>query len=161
MLSISYQPTESDLIAAYRLHASNALRSKRTWVGFLIGALICALISGWVFESDLGLPLGALLSVIYWLVLLGLLIGIARLALARRVRRIFAQQKSLHGESTVAWSDESITFGSPKGMTTYEWSDFLKIIEDRNIILLMQSDALFNFVPKRLLSSDQAARIMA
>ncbi|MBP2513717.1 YcxB family protein [Sphingomonas sp. PvP018] len=71
------------------------------------------------------------------------------------------QQKALHDEVAIQWGDEGISFESGRGSSRFLWGDFIRIAENQKAIVLLQSDALFNFIPKRILSADEVASIMA
>ncbi|MEQ1954556.1 YcxB family protein [Mesorhizobium sp. CN2-181] len=92
---------------------------------------------------------------------LGAILLSIHILLPWRVRRIFAQQKSLHDEIHIDWSDEEIAFKSERGYFKFRWNDFVKIAESKEVIILHQSDVMFNFIPKRVLSTDQAASMMS
>lgn len=100
-------------------------------------------------------------GVIIWTFFLGIFFLMNYLFIPRRARRIFLQQKNLHNEVALQWSDGGVSFKSAKGSSNFSWSDFIRIAENRHAIILLQSDALFNFIPKRVLSSDEVASIMA
>jgi len=162
MMATNFQATEADLVAGYRLHFLDSIKRKRALRAFVVVAVVCALVSTWLLWSDdIGPIVAALVGLVYGFGLLAIILVINFLMLPRRVRRIFAQQKSLHGETHVEWSDAGISFRSAHGHSTLEWSDYVRLVEGRDMILLMQSDALFNFIPKSALTAEQAAGIMA
>jgi hypothetical protein len=162
MTAISFQATEADLVAAYRTQFLASVWTRRALRSHAIGATIFAALSVWLLgPDDVNVGMAVLIGVAYWFGLMSLLLGIIFLRLPRRVRRIFAQQKSLHGEMRVEWLETSISFQTAHGNSNFEWSDYVRLIEGRDTILLMQSDALFNFIPKSAITPDQAATIMA
>lgn len=159
MQTVTYQLTSADLLAAYRLNASYALRRPSVWVRIALVGVTFASVAAWSLGEDLGMTFSALVGVSYWFLLFGALFLVGRLTLPRRVGRIFRQQKALHGDTTLEWSEESFGFRTSRGTSCYPWSDFMRIMEDKHTIVLMQSDVYFNFVPKRFLSAEQAASI--
>jgi hypothetical protein len=161
MQTASYQVTAQDLIAGYRLNFLSALKRRKVWVRSAVLAIVLGTGSAFLFADDLGTVLGALVGVAYVALLLSVIWLTCFLLLPRRARRIFAQQKALHDQITIEWSETLITVRSERGATTFKWSDFVRSLENRDIILLFQSDAVFNFVPKRVLSPEQAASIVA
>jgi len=161
MPGVSFQPTEADLIAAYRLHFFDSLGRRRAWTRIVIGAGLFALLSALFLQRDFSVILAGIIGAIYWFGLLAIILGLNLLLLPKRFRRIFAQQKSLHGEAHVEWTSEGISFRNVRGHTDLRWSDFVRLVEGRHTILLMQSDALFNFIPKLALSPEESADIMA
>ena len=161
MPSISFQPTLEDVLAASRLHFTTSLKTKGILRSYLRGGAICAtagLAVAWFL--DLPLVLTALVGLAYWVLFLSLCLLAAYLRLPRQTRRTFAQQKSLQGNFTIEWSDVGISTTSERGHSQFKWEDFITIVEGRDAIVLRQSDMLFNFIPKRALSDEQAASIM-
>jgi hypothetical protein len=157
----SYEITARDLIAGYRLNFLSALKGRKVWVRCAVLTILLGAGSAFLFADDLGIAIGALIGVAYGALLLSVIWLTCFLLLPRRARRIFAQQKALHDPIAIEWSEALITIGSNRGTTTFEWSDFVRSLENHEIILLFQSDAVFNFIPKRALSPEQAASIIA
>ncbi|WP_442678036.1 YcxB family protein [Sphingomonas sp. ASY06-1R] len=157
MQSVTFQATPEDLVAAYRLNYALTVKSKRVLRGYLIGGLLVAVAAGGAaWKWDLAsVPLAMLGGFAYWVLVLSLIILAAYLRLPRQVRRIYRQQKSLHDEATVEWSDSGIDFVSARGRAHFVWSDFIGIFANRDVIVLRQSEALINFIPTRVLSPDQ------
>jgi hypothetical protein len=158
MYSVSYEATPEDLVAAYRLNYLTTLKSRRVFRAYVVGAAILGVALAaaawkWNFISA---PLGAALGAAYWIAFLSLVFLAAYLRLPGQVRRIFDQQKSLHGSSTVEWSQDGITFTSSRNRSQLAWSDFILIVRGTDAIILRQSDAVMNFVPIRILSEAQA-----
>lgn len=87
------------------------------------------------------------------------------LVMPRRARRIFAQQKSLHGEIDYQWDDDALTIKTERAQARMLWSDYIKWRENERLFVLYQSDIVFNLVPKRLFSDasqrDDFHRILA
>ena len=161
MPSISFQPTVEDVLAARRLHFTTSLKAKRIQRSYLRRGAICAtagLAVAWFL--DLPLVLTAVVGLAYWFLFLSLCLLAAYLRLPGQTRRTFAQQKSLQDNFTIEWSDVGISTTSERGHSQFKWQDFITIVEGRDAIVLRQSDMLFNFIPKRALSDEQAASIM-
>ena len=61
---------------------------------------------------------------------------------------------------TLDWSSDGIRIITSRGEVRFGWEDFHARYAGRITVLLMQSDALFNFVPKRILTPEQAAAMV-
>jgi hypothetical protein len=163
MNSITFEPTAEDLLAANRLNFVATLTSRRVAKSYALGSLTLGAVVAYAFSAwQLGpIILGAVTGVAYWLVFLSFILLSAYLRLPRQVRRIYGQQKSLHGITTVDWSENAISFTSCRGTSKFYWIDFIKIIRGKEIIVLLQSDVVMNFIPLRSLSAQQAEDIAA
>ncbi len=75
------------------------------------------------------------------------------LLLGPRARRHFRQQKALHGQTEIVWSDAAIRLRAPKGMVELDWTDFVSWAENDITFILMQTDNLMNGIPKRILTA--------
>ena len=58
--------------------------------------------------------------------------------------------------SEADWSSERVQLQSAHGSSDLDWRDFAHIAQGRDFILLFQGDYLFNFIPKRAVSDEQA-----
>ncbi len=111
--------------------------------------------------QNLGLVAAAFVGgILFWSVFLSIILLNNFLQLPRRIHRIYAQQKALHDLVEVTWTDAEIWMRSSHGNSTFKWSDFLKVYNNEKVVILLQSDALFNFIPVRALSDEQAASII-
>lgn len=161
--SVGFELTASDLLAAYRAHCWAHFRRPRFLVTYLIVA-ICYTALGWLFnERDTlsSLLADAMVALLLAAVVMCLILGLTFGLLPRRVRRVFAQQKSLHGPAEVEWDDEEIKLSGATGLSRFAWHDFVKWHESSSTILLYQSDAMFNLLPKRAFSPEQIDTIRA
>jgi len=159
MRTASFTPIEADLIAANRLYFWSSLRWKRTvWsyaLGGLVFAFIGALFSEWVNAGEI--VLGATSGLTFWLLMLTSILTLNYVLIPIRSRRAFKQMKALQNQTDIDWSPERIKLQSKQGSTDLDWRDFIRIAQGKDVILLLQSDFLFNFIPKRALSDEQAA----
>lgn len=153
--------TAEDYIEANRLHATRACYGGGLFrLGVLMWpfyAVLAFVVSGeWSWRHGAAaIAVGAALSAI---VVLFIFI-INSVMIPRKARRIFAQQKSLHEDIEASWDDTALDLSTPSARSRHEWSDFRKWSEGSNVILLYQSDALFNMLPKRAFSPDGLADI--
>jgi len=161
MSSISFQPTPQDVLAATRLHLSASLRTRRMLNALLLGSTLCAaagLALAWIFDRS---PiLSALAGAVFWPLFSSLVLLAGYLRLPWQARRMFAERKSLQGAITVEWSDAGISTKSKYSRSRFAWSDFSAIVEGPDTILLRETDTLFTFLPKRVLSDEQVASIV-
>lgn len=162
MPSVTFQPIADDLVAANRAYFRSSLRTRRMLKSYLLGGLVFGVIAvGLDWQEPVKAKVTTLVDgVLFWTLLLSLILAFNYALLPRRVRRIFVQQKALHDEVAIHWTDESISFESGRGSSRFVWSDFIRIADNKAAIVMLQSDALFNFIPKRALSADQVASIM-
>ena len=123
-----------------------------------MAAMVGIAASRWHFAS---VAMAALCGLLYWLVIFSLIIAVGYLQLSRRVRHVFHQQKALHDEATVEWSDAGISFISQRGHSNFAWEDFIGVVVDRDVIIFRQSELLINFIPTRILNAAQRADFAA
>lgn len=76
-------------------------------------------------------------------------------------RKTFRQQKTLHKPAKLTWSEQGVVMQSEYGDARVPWMDFRKAREDRQMILLYESDRLYRVIPKRCLSTAQLADLQA
>lgn len=162
MRSASFLPIETDLIAAYRLHFWTSFKCKRTVWSYALGGLLFAFIGTLFAEWDspwviLG---GATVGFIFWLFLLTCILAVNYILIPPRSRRAFRQMKTLRSQTEIKWSPERIQLQSAQGSSDLDWRDFARIAQGRDVILLFQSDYLFNFIPKRAVSNEQATDLV-
>lgn len=162
MQTVSFTPTPDDLLAAYRLNVRTTWKSGRMVRAYLIGGGVVGVIAaGCALAWELApVATAAVTGFVYWVVALTGIVLATYLRLPRQVRRIFDQQKSLHRETTVTWTQAHITFESSQGQTRHDWADFLMIVQSRNVVILRQSEALMNFIPTRVLNAAQIETIV-
>jgi hypothetical protein len=162
MRSATFVLGEIDLIAANRLHFWTSLKLKRTVLSYVFGGLVFALIftlfTQW--EDVLAIITAATLGLLFWSFLLACILAMNYILIPRRSRRAFRQLKSLQSQTQINWTSERIRFQSAQGNSDFDWRDFVRIVHGRDVILLFQSDYLFNLIPKRAVSDDQASDLV-
>jgi hypothetical protein len=162
MRSATFVPVEIDLIAANRLHFWTSLKWRRTVLSYVLGGLIFALI-GTLFtqwEDALATITAATLGFLFWSFLLACILAMNYIRIPHRSRRAFRQLKALQSQTQIDWTSERIQLQSAQGSSDFDWRDFVRIVHGRDVILLFQSDDLFNFIPKRAVSDDQASDLV-
>ena len=154
--TISYTPSEADLIEANRLWFRRELRRGGNLLFFFCGGWIFGLV-GWHFGSDAGfdplLAFGA--GILVWLAGLFLILANMRRQIPKRVRREFAEQRALRDEVELSWSDDGLTATTAHGHSQFGWDEFRSWTENEAVFLLFHAERLFTVVPKRALSEDQ------
>lgn len=147
--------TESDLVAAARLHSTNSLKQPRTviilailWLAYLI---FLVFVGGGLEEAlrDWFVILPISFAPILVLLLLPFLI------VPWQARRMFRQQRSLQGELTFSWSDGGLHVVSEYGTFEIPWDHFVRSAESKTMFVLLESDRLYRPVPKRVLTTQQ------
>ena len=157
--SVTFTATTDDLAAAYqryyraRTWARSSLITLAVCLAILAGVLVVAM------EGDLVWIACTLVAAAA--AGLGLLLAIARWRVPVLARRIYRQQRALHAEVALTWTDEGLAVRSPTGESRMPWSHVVRWREDARVVLLYHSDALFNFVPTRVLGPDGRADLRA
>lgn len=154
---IRFHLTADDYVEATRLYAARTSRHG-PWIvvgviWLIYAGLAFLIIDEWDWRS--GAASAALGAAVAALVLMLLY----RFTIPRRSRRIFAQQKSLHDEIEAKWDEAALDLATSSARSRHRWADFLKWTEGQNVILLYQSDAVFNMLPKRAFSPEALTEI--
>jgi hypothetical protein len=79
-------------------------------------------------------------------------------ALAKRLHRQRAKSQS---PIIMIWSDNGLTARTSTTNSVTPWAHYFRWREDREVILLYLTEILFQFIPKRVLSSEQFASLRA
>ncbi len=153
-MRVTYTPTVADTLAAYRLH-SRPGRARLVVVAAVMAA------GSWVAFSETDRSLGSLLITIAVGIVAygGMAAGIWFGVLPWWVRRVYRQQKNLHEAVTLEWDAAGLRARTGRGQAAMAWADYVKRRENEVVLLLYQSDALFQFVPLRVLSGEEAASL--
>lgn len=158
---VQFSLTADDYVAAVRLHLTRAFyRNRLIKVALIMGlfyaGLIFFILGQWTWlYAAIALGAGAVAAAI-------IALGIAatnHIVTARRSRRIFAQQKSLHDAFEFSWDETGCDLSTASARSRHPWADFRQWAEGPDGIILYQSDALFNMLPKRAFSEDALADI--
>jgi hypothetical protein len=139
--------TEGDVISAQRLHATPKLP-----LAMFLVAVALVVVSGAYAQGQLssGAAIGGLIGMFGWLAIWFLVV------IPYRARRIYRQQRNLHLSHAFWWDDQMVYFRSEDTEGKMRWSDFTKIKENNNMLLLYHSDSLFNMLPKRCFSNGES-----
>jgi hypothetical protein len=122
MQSISFVPSEGDLIAANRLHFWSSMMWKQTVQSYVLGGLLFAVI-GTLFvleESGWVIMVGAALGFLFWSLLLVSILALNYMLISRRSRHAFRQMKTLQSETYINWSPQRIQLRSAQGSSDFD-----------------------------------------
>lgn len=72
-----------------------------------------------------------------------------------RTRKIFSQQKTLHEPVDAQWDEEGYAAASGNVSGLIKWTQYHRLDFNELIILLYQSDTLFQMLPRRALTQNQ------
>ncbi|WP_417584557.1 YcxB family protein [Pelagibacterium sp.] len=99
---------------------------------------------------------------------IGGLIGLAAMppliyfiALPYRAKKVFAQQKTLHAPIAASWSEDGFTANTSSMGGTIAWNQYFGWSEDQAVFLIMQSQQLFQMLPKRAMTNQQIEDLRA
>lgn len=156
--SVGYVTTAEDTADAYRLHNLARFWSWQTAAALgltlMIGAIMfTALHAGWRWTAG-GLVACAAGGIAFSRAMVQWYVPVV-------ARRVYHQQKHLQDELTVTWDMQGLRVVTPNSDSRTPWSHYLRWREDARVVLLYQSDALFQFIPKRVLSMEEVASLRA
>lgn len=155
---VTFTLTPEDYCGAMRLCARRYwLGSIRPRIGFAVmfGGLVMLMAA---MNFDL-----AFVTAVIWLMiaLVAMPFILYYRLLPRRARKIHAQQKSLQVPVGASWTEKGYFASSALGSGTIPWTSYHDWRRDKAMILLMQSEVLFQMIPRRALSAEQDADLVA
>ncbi|QGP79516.1 YcxB family protein [Sphingobium sp. CAP-1] len=160
---ISFCATATDFVTASRANYLRQLRSRRFLGRLALTSAVAALVmtgllvllgDGWA-DSLVDGAFMALMAVAAIL----LFVGLTLLLLPRRVRRLFHQSKSQHGEIQVEWSDDACIWKKAGGTQRHIWSDYHRWLAAPGCYIFYLNEQLYQFVPRHLLTVEQDANL--
>ena len=151
---IKFTLTEQEAVAAALLVLNKQLWAKRSFRLLLWTILGLLLIAGLLDPSALRRPL--LLAMIGMAIVLVLMI---RLVVPFHAKRHFRQAAALRDEIEVTWDDEGVGFSGAHGNSRLVWGEFHRWAENDRLVLLYQSQMLYNIIPKRALTAEQVGEL--
>lgn len=148
--ALSFTLTAEDVVAAYRLQNWARLLS---WASLISLVFSLSVIAGLVAVAMPEAPFVWKAALVGGALAGGLLLplGMMRWRVPALARRIHRQQRGLREEIMLEWTSEALAARSPLGHGRLLWTDYVRWREDRAIVLLFQSDAIFQMLPKRIL----------
>lgn len=151
MITLQCKLKPEDYIKAQYLHMQPS-----PWLKYLGITLLSLCLVVLVASGPSSVSLTTTFSAFAPIFLLGLLYAFILFAVIPwKVRRIFAQQKTLHVEYQTAISPEMIESTSENGNMRMRLSDFHKYKVGKDLILLYHSQALFHMFPRRFFASEE------
>ncbi len=145
--SITFTPSEADVLAAYRLHWSKIPR--KAFVRFSVLVLaVAAFVVLMVQPGGFLATSGTVAAIIAYAIILFVVLRWISLRwwLPRFVRRVYEQQADLRRSTTTHWDEEYFRSESSEGGFRTAWRDLYGWRRDRRNILLYRSEILFNFI---------------
>ena len=155
---VRFTPTADDLAAAYRRQHLARLWS---WASLVSGVTALLLVAAFLVLAAAEMPLSVKGTILACAILGGLLVPLAmiRWRVPALARRIYRQQRTLHGEVTVEWDAAGLRSVTEAGESRIPWANYHRWREDAAVILLYHSDVVFQFIPKRALTAAQATAL--
>lgn len=150
---VTYTSTWQDVLAANRLRMRPTRRRRMVWAALAL--LGIAEITLGLSEPEgrdmllIGLGLFSCLAYPGWWIVLH------HALLPRLSRRYFEQSVVLHAPITVGWSPAGLATRSPHVTSLLPWSAYIGRREDEAVLILLQTDTLYQFIPKRVLDPAQ------
>lgn len=75
------------------------------------------------------------------------------------VRKQLARSNGLQGEIVASWNPDRIILNTKHGQSKWPWRDFYRWQESSGGVLLWQSDRIYSYLPKRVLTEDQISEV--
>jgi len=143
-MPVSVRYEADDYVSASLLHARWSIRRWLVVLGIGAGAAVAI----WMLFPDraavvAGGVLGGVIGAVAWYATAMLVY------LPWKSRRMFRQQKSLHASYEVEWDDAGLTVRGEHLLSTTPWDAYIKRKENARVLMLYQSDLLFQMLPKR------------
>jgi hypothetical protein len=80
----------------------------------------------------------------------------ATVGVKRRLSKIYKEQKALQSECTLDFDAEGIHWASEYGTSLLPWRDVFKYKNNRELILIYQSSAIYHLIPIRAFEAPSA-----
>ena len=154
-----------DIQQAQRLHFWQFVRSRRGIFRIAVSSLrataLFALIVLLVGKAKSASSLILFFSLASPFIVLACSAAVISLLGKRLARKAFDQQKTLHVPYRVSWTDQGILIESEYGDARLPWGDLRKTRQDKNLILLYESDRLYRLIPTRCFTPAQLTDFQA
>ena len=138
-----------DYLAALRLHRKRAVSRQLLVLSVVAAGGLFALVLGYRLIGFIliGAGIGGLIGELVQ----------SRLLLPRRAEKIYDQQASLRATYTYTWDESGLSVSSENGHASRPWSDYVKLLENDQLLLLYHSDIMFEIFPRSWFSSQEQA----
>jgi|SRR3990170_5122025 len=147
MSSFKVQLTAEEYIAAFQYQSGFKVPPTTSFYLLLVLCAVAA-IFGTVTLSQRGAPAYYAISPVA--VFAGILL-FGYTLLPRRARVLYNQQRELHEPMQIDITPDTVRFETSSGSSTRQWASFVKWAETPHNLILYQSDALLNVIPKKAL----------
>ena len=149
----------NDARAAFRLHYRRQFFSKNSLIFSLALFLAVAAISVLPSSDEIPKVIFFLTGfVVFQIIAFGLFAAVYLLVVVPYIgHKFFTQQLSLHEPMLICWNDSGFRTKSETISTFTPWENYRKLVENRYVVLLYQSNIAFQFIPKGALSTSQIA----
>ncbi|KQM14601.1 hypothetical protein ASE73_10640 [Sphingomonas sp. Leaf24] len=165
MVEVTFTPVAEDYVAVQKAMFARQLRSRRFFgrTALLLGVVVLGIFLLLLTTGDP--PLVALVIAVggaaSGAVGLAACIGVNRLLLPRRSRRLFVQQKTLHHEHRTIFDATGFRQQSVRADIALPWGELLHWHLGREVLLLYGNDLLAYFIPRRAFDAGQLAQVEA
>jgi hypothetical protein len=143
---VTRQVVPKDFVAANWLHAG--LRRLLLWALFLLALFAFIPLS----HQD---PHALRDTAILWIIAYPIVLVLIHSWWGYRARKVFLQYKALRAPREIRITDDAFHVQSEVGQARLPWSHFYKWKANKGIVLLYQSDRLFQMMPRHLFASDE------
>ena len=156
-LTTRFELEPLDTIRAYQLHYRDQLWRKASVISLAVLLVLETVVLAVALPGEwLAVALIVTFSAVGGFVAPRLMI---RYRIPRAARKIHGQQKALQQPVEVEFAANGLRTTAPAGTSLTPWPHYRKMREDQHVMLFYQSDALFQFVPKRALPGSQADEV--
>ena len=156
MTNIHLQLNEADAVAAYRLYWRIVMRRRRMHILLPLMIIVVSLLYGTGYGTGTIQTIATVAAVAGIAVaLITLMFLIVQLILVpRRARRSFRQNYMLREDMLLTVDDEALHSVQASAKGQRPWRTFLAWAENGSVLLLLSTDQLFFFIPRRVLSAE-------
>jgi len=134
-MRVSYKLTKRDVLEAKEKHAGLWIRLLPIFGIVLLATALASLVHD---RKQFPSFVGAIVIGLFLTFFLRLQVWLA-----------FRQDNRLQDEFAASISDSGMDVSSPKGVSKYNWSAFVRYVETKNLFLIYQTPHVFNAFPKR------------
>ena len=155
--AVTFELGPDDLTHAFQCQYIGQVLSRRYLLTQLGVAAVLLILSPW----GLGPPGADPWFFVILIVAIGLVAPfiIWRWRLPRAAARNYAQAQGLRSAMHLRWNAEGLRFSTVNSDVLTPWSHYRRWREDDRTILLYQTDHAFQFIPKRVLTSESILQL--
>lgn len=152
MISFRFAPTKDDYIKSFRIFYLNSWPSWAVLIGLVLSQIIC--IGSAFVRGDLGFDFGGILPIVLF-VFLVFYLAFALVINPMTVTSKVEKDERLSSPVQYEVNDEQIMFKNQFSETKLDWGSFQKVIESKELFLLVHATNknMFQIIPKRAFAS--------